>query len=581
MRWIGSFLVAVLCLGATTLGSAAPGGGGKEPIRPDLTNVRGLNWLPNRPGFPVSNPVGSWRVADKAQHLQELTDMARLGANIVRVWSSMVVWEVEGAAYVSKLVDLYDAADLAGMRVELVLFDGFGVEPSPSNPYAQTGGWVKYPGTLKLADKRFLPKARAYTRAVVQATRNHPAHFGYDLFNEPPGDGPAVKSFIPAIAHTIARIDPTLETTVGHAVAQDVGTTVHLVKHVSVHPYGQFRKNVLFSVKRARSLAQGKPVVINEIGYEGVGQSYLDTLAYLSVVPKGVGFMIFDGIVTRHQFGVGTGFIGPISRKVRSLPAATAFQQVARNQGVSVTHAFREWTSADPDYLPFGPVPRDWDHAEIVTELVTWRPGQARIADWPRYFSTLTWMWVSFGYMEVLQPGEADAFHAAMTTAQRAHAHGAEKFFASAMDRVVALTAPIVERRSSDALVVKRTGAASQFPASPVAMRIRAIELRDHRVVRLLGRDAPANTPVHVAFGQRAGSTTLPVRGGKLQSHVDALFHVAVAQADANGDFALIVPLELRAIGPYPLFVQAIAFPGSIGFTASNGLQLDFDPTIY
>ncbi len=581
MRLIGTILVILSCLGATKLGSAAPGGGGKEPIRADLTNVRGLNWLPTRPGLPVSNPIGSWRVADKAQQLRELTDMARLGANVVRVWGSMVVWEVEGAGYLTKLVDLYDAADLAGMRVELILFDGFGIEPSPTNAYAQTAGWVKYPGTQKLASKPFLAQARAYTRAVVLATRNHPAHFGYDLFNEPPGSGHAIKTFIPAIAQTIYAIDPAAETTVGHAVAQDVGLTEPFVKHVSFHPYGQFRKNVLFGAKTARSLAKGKPVVINEIGYEGVGQSYLDTLAYVSVVPKGMGFMIFDGIVTSHQFGSGTGFIGPISGKVRSRPAAEAFQRVARNQGIPTPHAFAEWTTADPDYLPFGPVPRGWDHAEVVTELVTWRPGQARLADWPRYNVTLAWMWVSFGYLQEVQPAELTAFYAAMTTARRAHAHGAQKLFASAMDRVVAMTAPIIEQRSSDSLVVNRYGAASSFPTNQVPMRLTAIELRDHRVVRLVGRDAPPNTTVHVAFGLRAGAAMLPVRGGHAQLHVDALFHVIVAQADANGDFSVLVPVELRAGIKYPVFAQAIAFPGSSGFSASNGVHLDFDPTVF
>jgi hypothetical protein len=65
-------------------------------VRPDFSNVRGLNYIASY----APSDVAMWRFYDGDRIDRELKLVAGLGANSLRVWLAWVVYDVEGDRFV-------------------------------------------------------------------------------------------------------------------------------------------------------------------------------------------------------------------------------------------------------------------------------------------------------------------------------------------------------------------------------------------------------------------------------------------------------------------------------------------------
>lgn len=340
---------------------------GRDPILPDYSNVRGVNFLPvfahlfdDPPDLPphlefrgTASPVAIWRFWDTAVVDEQLALLPQLGLNTVRMWTSYAVWKHEERhrgrgenAFLERWVGFLDLCAKHHLWVIPVLWDELIGEPSDV-PYDDIADWRKSPGTARTTvawatDPTNPFRGDRFVRAVVEASRNHPSILLWDVMNEP-------RPHVEFHRHYCDRIrewdpDPQHAITIGFA-AQVEWATTQLWDHptldvLSFHPYGMFRQNVEEWARMARKVARPpfadrpKPVIVTEGGAPLEVTPYVKHIDYCRQLD--LGFLPFLAIIGDPRgnmpFKEGGGVFYH-DGEVRHDSEARAFQARAVEQG--------------------------------------------------------------------------------------------------------------------------------------------------------------------------------------------------------------------------------------------------------
>ena len=193
---------------------------------------------------------------------RDLSYAKRLGINSVRIWLSYHRFEEIGQDYTDQLVTFVRTCHAEGVSVVPILFNGNGLDPA-------------------VLEDDFIPRAEAFTAAVVDALHDEPGLLMYDAMNEPPCNDLILKApdeatkeavyakiwrFVRRVCTHIKSLDPVNCLTVGNWLAVDIPTSADLVDVISYHDYSP----TLAGVREAAELALaegskwGKPVINNE-----------------------------------------------------------------------------------------------------------------------------------------------------------------------------------------------------------------------------------------------------------------------------------------------------------------------------
>jgi hypothetical protein len=412
----------------------------------DFGQIRGLNYL----GSWAPNPVGHWRFYDAGRAEAELSYMASIGANAVRVWLSFAVWEVEGPAFIGKLAHFLQRAAEAELAVLLILWDSVGEQPS-ATPYDDLAHWTASPGTAKVGDPAFLPLADDYVADVVAAALASGAELVWDVMNEP--------DFQPLawVQHhliLVQDLDPVHPRTASCFFAQSTAATASLVDVIGYHPYGLFRRNVEVQTAVARTISElhgDKPLLATELGFPGGGgQRYEDVLGFIAA--EGVGFCLFQAMIGDHPlfpWKAGTGLFF-VDGTIRDLEAVRAFQSLAKAQGVPPETFPLVNDGSGPPWIPYFPMPPGFGTPEASTLLLAFEAhygvDSPTVAQAFEFYSTLfTWTFASFWLAGLLDdaglaaPGAAlDVLEAAAAAGDWATAETALFFLADVAGGIVA-----------------------------------------------------------------------------------------------------------------------------------------------
>ena len=199
---------------------------------------------------------------DPAIIRRDLGYARRLGINSVRIWLSWRRFEELGQAYIDQLVMFVRTCHGEGVSVMPILFNGNGLDPA-------------------VLEDDFIPRAEAFTAAVVNALRDEPGLIMYDAMNEPPCNDMILKApdeatkqavyariwrFVRRVCTHIKALDPLNALTVGNWLAQDIDTSADLVDVISYHDYSPTLAGVRAAAEMALEAGRkwGKPVINNE-----------------------------------------------------------------------------------------------------------------------------------------------------------------------------------------------------------------------------------------------------------------------------------------------------------------------------
>ncbi|MBN2491141.1 MAG: hypothetical protein JXQ29_09850 [Planctomycetes bacterium] len=557
-------LSAVLSAGLAAIAVPAAAGG-FEPLRPDYTNVRGVNYIRH------VNPIGMWRFYDDEQYDRELADLKDLGLNSLRVWLAWPVYDVEGTGFIAKFTRFLTLCEKHGLRVMPVLWDGFGSEPSRG--YDDLTEWVMSPGFALATAPSFKARARAYTTAVVEAGMKSPALLMWDIMNEP--DPALLEDFVREQAELVERLDPAHPVTVSHARAPINARTVAWVDVLSYHPYGMLRRNVTFDTTVVRQLAAtsgNKPVLITEFGMPGVAQNYADTLRFIT--DEGVGFFVFDAIIGIHQLRALSGLLYPDGTG-RDEAALLALQAVARAQGVNVTRRFAIKGPADPAYVAQRPMPVGIGVWEVCDLLLTWEKDTGKLEWATLYEQALISLWFSFVAAELVSSEEAyraDELRRQMLAAAQ---RNDEPTFHERLNALVAMSAAMLEQRAWNAHAAFRRGASSSVPAGWPRPQLTARGTAEATAIQLIAYGCTPRSMGVVIFGLSPADLPVAAPGGTLLLNVKDYVHFDLAVADRRGVIRYTFdagPLQHRGA---TLHVQIATNDGSDHIQGTNALRLE------
>jgi hypothetical protein len=279
----------------------------------ELAAIRGANYTPSY----ASTSVGAWLHYDADVVERELAYAQRLRLNSVRVFLSTVAYEHDPPVFAKNVADLVARCHAHQLRPLFVLFDScFGLEPSLELANSET--WVNNPGFSRLGQESW-PALENYVRTVVQPLCGDERVLGWDIMNEPMADFEHVTraerdviwEFVRHFCRFVKEIDPQHPITVGHAAAEYIPRTSHLVDFVSLHSYSPreswFRADI--DLARRYGAEQGKPMVITECGSPGFGQPY--PLVIRVAGEERVGFYLWELMIGKIMFRDSQGVIYP------------------------------------------------------------------------------------------------------------------------------------------------------------------------------------------------------------------------------------------------------------------------------
>ncbi len=357
-----------------------------EAIRPDYSNIRGLNYIASY----APSDVAMWRFYDREQIDRELGLIKGLGTNSIRVWLAWVVYDVEGDKFTDKFIDFLGLCDKHRLTVMPILWDScFGDELSD---YEDIRDWVANPGTRRVSDPVFREKGDAYVRAVVSAGSGSPSILMWDIMNEP--SGPNVNPWLEHYCKLVKSIDPKHPVTIGWAHASGNEVSAQWVDVMSYHPYGIFDKNRQIWTDRVLRIARAcgnKPILATEAGGPGLGQRYEECIA--SFDKLGVGFYLFEAMVGKNRFSNITGFFYPDGTPREAGPV-DAFQSLARRQGATPTA-----TIPRPSRQPPYPI---MDVKAITDLILHWDDRELTAESYAETEPFLTWTFISLAWAGVL-----------------------------------------------------------------------------------------------------------------------------------------------------------------------------------
>ncbi len=359
---------------------------GAEKIKPDYSNVRGLNYIASY----APSDVAMWRNYDSDRVDKELGYMAGLGANSVRFWLAWVVYDVEREKFIAKFKDFLRLCRKHNITAMPIIWDScFGDKRSS---YDDLKDWVANPGTERVKDLSFRPQGDEYVKAVIGAAKGDPTVLLWDVMNEPSDEG--VESWLEHYCKLIKSIDKEHPITIGWAQAQRNAVSADWVDVMSYHPYGIWDKNRDVWTKAVREISAkhgNKPILANEIGGPGLFMLYEDTMNYFA--SRKIGFYLFEAMIGSTRFNNVQGFFFP-DGTVRDMEPVRMFQDLARKQGAKPEGRFVLKTGG-PGYIP---VLSKTSGAEVVNTIRNWDPKKVDKSTAAYYVALMRWTFISIAW---------------------------------------------------------------------------------------------------------------------------------------------------------------------------------------
>ena len=253
----------------------------KERVEGDYSNVRGV----------CHNPE---KGKSRADWDRELGYAARLNLNAVRFWMEQEEWEKDPDGYEKRILDFVDCCGAHGIRVMPIFWNGNIIREYEEANEAQ---WER--------------KER-YAARLIRLMKGNPAVLMWDVYNEPfcndylhhapEGELEERKGKLARDrrkhCELIRRRDEDTPITVGHELAEHIGSTADLVDVISFHDYLPTRRRMEEAYRKAYAAAKeqgGKPVLNTETGCLGRANPYEAELALCEKYR--CGFFLFNLII--------------------------------------------------------------------------------------------------------------------------------------------------------------------------------------------------------------------------------------------------------------------------------------------
>ena len=350
-----------------------------EPLREDLGNVRGFNYLPVYPGFDAvdDHPATGWRGAASKIAIwkwyqsgdieTQLTQLRGMGVNGIRVFLEYYVWrDHETLGYTTpenpmtnSFKHLLKTAEEKRIYVQPVLWDNVYTspfrsgEPDPVDPMRDYRYWTKSPGDANISNQWMDLSGRSYVEDMIRAASQYDSVFCWDIMNEPPVTG-KYETFFNYNLGLLTSGDPNPfhRRTIGVPNTLNFGPDIFSGQYhfpaqtdrrldvYSVHPYaifGQVWERQLNFTTEYQALATGVAVLINEDGgnfepyYVAIERATGAINAYGNT---GVGFLMFQSHIGNlsEPFNTSQGLIYA-DGEVRDIRSVEKLQEAAVAQG--------------------------------------------------------------------------------------------------------------------------------------------------------------------------------------------------------------------------------------------------------
>ena len=218
----------------------------QAPLRTgfNLPRLNGINYYPS--GTPWRK---FWPEFDPKVIATDLDLVTRLGGNSVRIFLPVADFgpDQQSTENLAKLGAFLSMAQERGIRVIPTLFD--------LKPTYRPAFWIDDVAYLR----RVLPVLAASPAVVIVDLKNEP-----DLDRDRQGAG-LVEAWLTTMAMMTRVIAPDLALTIGWSSAQSAGDLAPLLDALSYHDYAAVSE-AGSRLAEVRRLAQGKPVMVTEIG---------------------------------------------------------------------------------------------------------------------------------------------------------------------------------------------------------------------------------------------------------------------------------------------------------------------------
>lgn len=228
---------------------------GNQPLTPAARSPLALSKLNGINYYPAGTPWRRfWPEFDADVIAADLDLVARLGGNAVRIFLPIGDFgpDADGAANLGRLDTFLSLARDRNIQVIPTLFD--------LKPGYRPALWADDVAYLR----RVLPVLAASPAVVIVDLKNEP-----DLDRNTQGGG-LVEAWLTTMALMTREIAPQLPLTIGWSSALAAPDLAGLVDAVSYHDYADV-EGTATRLALVRSLANGKPVLVTEVGTSSYG----------------------------------------------------------------------------------------------------------------------------------------------------------------------------------------------------------------------------------------------------------------------------------------------------------------------
>ena len=214
---------------------------------------------------------GAWMMNDQKTIERDMGYAQKLQLNSTRIWLNYKAYSKDPAGFIEKLQNYVRTAYSFGITTMPILWNGNMLDPA----------------TLK---KEFRETGDQYVKDVVEALKNEPGLFVWDIMNEPTcndyyKESPAeekskregeINDFVRYYCSYVKKLDQKNAITVGHTYPADIRIAADLVDVISFHDYLETRKRVENAYLEAEKYAgqYNKPLINSELGCIGRANPY-------------------------------------------------------------------------------------------------------------------------------------------------------------------------------------------------------------------------------------------------------------------------------------------------------------------
>ena len=228
---------------------------------------------------------------------KELGMAESIGMNTMRVFLQDQLWQQDSKGFVQRLDVFLGIAAKHHIRPLLVLFDScWETNPHlgpqhPPIPGIHNSGWVQSPGKERLMNRAVEPQLEAYVKGVVGAFAKDDRVLGWDVWNEPSGQGGdtvqdeaakvvRVDELLPKAFAWARSVHPTQPLTSGvfdgnwsDPAEENATTKIQLAESdvITFHNYGWPEE---FEARIVELKAQGRPIICTEYMARGNGSTF-------------------------------------------------------------------------------------------------------------------------------------------------------------------------------------------------------------------------------------------------------------------------------------------------------------------